>query len=145
MSTLCNYNDWINANKNYYNFYYSTYPFLKNIGLPLSFEKVKQFYIDDITSRNFEPNQAMLNCYELLFTYFCENYDRTLTNQTGAIVGKSGIEYFLNAIPTGISKSVNDVSTSISSVVGITTEIVKFTIIILVAALLIYIFIKNSK
>lgn len=144
MALACNFNEWINVNKNYYDFYLNTYPFLKNMSMPLSFDKVKNFYINDIESRNFEPNPAMLNCYELLFTYFCENYDRTLTNTQGAVVGKTRIEYIVDALPSAISKTANQAAEGVSEIFKIGKQIALYLIIVSVIILVIYFTIKNK-
>ena len=115
MSSIANtQQEWINANKNYYNWYYSTYPFLINVGLPVSFQTLKDFYKYDYDNRNLKVIPAMLESYELLFSYFLENY--TKQNDSTRIKGKTSLEYFINAIPEGFSKTFSDAKNSVSSI-----------------------------
>lgn len=106
--------EWIAANKDFYGWYYDTYPFIKNIGLPVSYQTLKDFYIYDYDNRNLKVIPAMLQSYELLLSYFLENYPRQ--NDPSRIKGKSSIEYFINAIPEGVSKTFSDAKSSISSI-----------------------------
>lgn len=124
--------DWIAANKDYYNWYYETYPFLKNIGLPISTQKLENFYIDDIKSRNFKPVQAIVDSYDLLFSYFIANYPEQ--NNPNRFTGKTTFEYVVENIPKAVSKTFSDISDFGSSITN-TIMIILILIIIFIVVL----------
>ncbi len=93
----CNENDWIEQNQNNFTWYYSNYPLIESgIRLPVSFEKLKLFYVKDMMDRNLQPQAAWLNCYHALFSYLLGRiegvilfegsnwFERTIKNLPGA-------------------------------------------------------------
>lgn len=125
--------EWIAANKDYYYWYYSTYPFLQTIGLPISFQTLKDFYINDYSDRNLKTNPAMLESYELLLSYFLANY--TIKDDPSRFKGKTDLGYIIDAIPEGFSKTFSDISKSVSSSFSTISQ-TAIIIFILIAAIL---------
>lgn len=131
MSTIYNHeHEWIEANKNFYWWYYQTYPFLKNFTLPISTAKLEGFYIDDIKSRNFKPVQAIVDSYELLFSYFIANYPEQ--NNPNRFSGKTTFEYVVENIPKAVNKTFSDIGNFGSSITNTIIIILILAIIFLV-------------
>ena len=88
---------------------------------------LKQFYIVDMENKNFVPDPNFEAIYESLLDYFIQNYGYVATNTatadpnlqqgTAPIVGGTGLSNFINAIPTGISKTIDQGEAAVSSVV----------------------------
>lgn len=138
MKTYCKFEDWVNANKDYYETYREIYPFLKTMSLPLSYDLVLSFYNADIINRKFTPNPQMQNCYELLFNYYVENYDRT----TPVITGNTELGYLWDAIPDGIKKTTNQIADATSSLLNVTKNIAYIIMFAVVFVAVFYLILK---
>lgn len=102
----CSEERWIELNESSYTWYYSNYPLIESgIRLPVSFERLKLFYITDMRDRNFEPQQAWLNCYHNLFSYL-------LGRITGVInvEGTNWFERLINAFPVALTKTYEQIT-----------------------------------
>lgn len=109
--------EWTAANKGAFEWYYSTYPFLKKFRLPISHSKLSDFYQTDMYDRNLKPNPVFIQTYEFLFSYFLENYPR-LEDKT-RFEGKTGLGYFIGAVPSGIGKTFKPVSNIFEGITNI--------------------------
>ena len=139
---LCTQYDWVNANKNYYSFYYDAYPFLAGFILPIPFYKLQDFYVKDMLSRNLTPLDSFKNCYEFVWSYFLDNYPKK--NDFQRFTGKSFIGYTRENIGKAVSKSFTDTTTFVGSQtknllssLGLNPEIILIFIVIIVALFLI--------
>ena len=83
-------NEWILRNKQFYEWYYKEYPFLKEIGLPIPFETLQDYYKTDIENRNFSVNYDIYYNYSFVFSYFLENFPKS---DSAKFKGKTFIEY----------------------------------------------------
>ena len=92
----CTQSAWVDANKGYYQWYYTNYPQLiqRGIDLPASFSRMKSFYIIDMADRNLTPQMQMLNCYEALFSYLLGRIDGTIVFE-----GRSWLTLTIQNIP----------------------------------------------
>lgn len=106
METYCNRDEWIAANQIGFNWYLETYPFLKDVGFPVSTATLKNFYVEDSKNRNITPNEVIKNCYEFLFSYFLENYPNV--DNPNRFVARNWFELLLDSMPQGIEKTFND-------------------------------------
>jgi hypothetical protein len=119
--------EWYNKNKNNLNWYYTEYPFLKNFVLPITTDTLKNYYIDDSHDRNITPNQNILANYEFLFTYFCDNYNKSLSEK---FVANNWFENILQAIPKGFEKTIADVQSGLNSVFDTSKYIILLALIV---------------
>jgi hypothetical protein len=120
--------EWFKKNKNNLDWYYNEYRFLKNFILPIDTNVLKNYYIKDSQDRNITPNQAILNNYEFLFTYFCDNYNKDLSEK---FVANNWLENILQAVPKGFDKTFSDVGTTFNSFLDSSKYIVFFGILLL--------------
>ena len=83
--SLCTQSVWYAANAQYRNWYLETYPFL--LEFPPNMEGLRDFYIDDMKSRNLTPLDSFKNCYEFLLSYGLENLPKA--GKAGRFTGQS--------------------------------------------------------
>ncbi len=127
--------EWIAANKNFYSWYFETYPFLKNIGLPVKTSTLLGFYNRDMEVRNFKPVPAIQQSYDLLFSYFIANYpDKDDPNR---FKGKTTLEYVIENIPKGFEMTANQLTSGVSSI--------SKTVIYLFVAVILFIILLKFK
>ena len=120
MPRKCSEQEWINANQRNYDWYYVTYPALGENGveLPVSFEKLKLFYVLDMDRRNLTPQEGIFNCYENLFEYFIGRITGNIQFQ-----GRSWLELTIENLPGAVAKTFEDLGKGISEALKIPTEI----------------------
>lgn len=99
----CNQSSWYDANKDFKDWYYANYPFLKDFSFPIEFNDLKDFYFLDMENRNLTPLQEFSSCYEFLFSYFLENYPRQ--KDPTRFKGKTWFERTLSNIPDVVKDS----------------------------------------
>lgn len=128
MNYFATQKEWENFNSSNYDWYYENYPFLKNDKLPIPYQNLLDFYNNDMDSRNFIPVPAMQNNYEFLFNYYLANKIPDPTR----IKGKTKLGYLWSSIPTGVSKTFNDISNTVSNTLNVGKEIATYLIIGLV-------------
>jgi hypothetical protein len=126
--------EWFNFYKNNLNWYYENYPFLKKFKLPISTDYLKDYYINDRKKLHFEPLPQYLNNYELLFSYFIANYP---LSDSQKFSGKSSIEYVLENVPRGITKTFSEIEVKAGEVFGFSKEVI-ILILIGIALLVAY-------
>ncbi|MCK9282168.1 MAG: hypothetical protein M0P71_16230 [Melioribacteraceae bacterium] len=135
--------DWINFYypRGGYDWYYKNYPFLKANGfsLPIDQLTLQSFYRMDMIKKNQTPVQTFQDDYEETFIYFLNNYEPT--NFSTPTSHNSGIEGFINAIPQGISTTVNQVKNVVNSI----GDTIKYVIIAIVVIGIIYFYYTNKK
>lgn len=102
------YAEWYEQNYQYKDWYFEQYPFLKEFIFPIPEQTLKYFYVVDIQGRNLPVNQIILDNYDFLFSYFLDNYPK-VKNKENRFTGKTWFEYFINAIPEGISNVTKNV------------------------------------
>jgi hypothetical protein len=81
--------------------YFETYPFLKEFEFPIKFSDLQNFYLVDMNSRNLTPLENFVNVYEFVFSYFLENYPR-LEDGT-RFRGKTFIQRFPENLDSALS------------------------------------------
>lgn len=87
----CTETEWIQLNKMVYPFYYDTYPLGESgIILPVSMDKLKLFYVQDMRDRNLTPLNEYLNCYEYLFSYLIGRVSKMITFKGSNWFGRLG-------------------------------------------------------
>jgi len=130
MIAHCSLYTWQLANKPLYDWYYKTYPFLNQFILPIPYNDLLNFYVDDIEKRNLKPVQEFVDCYEFLFSYFLENYNK---KDEDKFFAKTFLENSLENLPKVFKETIND----IGDVLGTTSTIIFIAIIIIVALIII--------
>ncbi len=116
---------WTLQNKNFYNWYYSEYPFLKDFSLPLSEFMLKKFYFDDVTKRNLPVTKEIIDNYDFLFSYFLANYENK--DDPNRFKGHS----FSDNFSQGVNKTFSGISDFAGNITDFTGNINKFFPVIL--------------
>lgn len=83
--------------------YFQTYPFLKEFEFPIKFQDLQNFYLVDMSNRNLTPLESFVNIYEFVFSYFLENYPR-LEDGT-RFRGKTFLQRFPENLGTALDKT----------------------------------------
>ena len=125
-------------------YYYKTYPFIQSNGyvLPLDHMFLWNFFVSDMKKRNLDPySSPVLNNYEELFSYWLANYPLQGTGQQ--FTGKTALQYWIEAIPQGLSKTVDDIKKTTNDVLSGSLEALKYIAIIAVILFLAYIFTRK--
>jgi len=105
MDFFCNENDWINANRNNYDYYYNNFPLAQNsLELPISPYYLRQFYINDMNERNLTPQEQWLDCYEALFSYLLSRLDGTVTFE-----GQTWLERTASNLPGAMNSTFSGI------------------------------------
>lgn len=106
MNFYCDENSWINANILNYGYYYDNFPLQQNsFELPISFEYLKRFYLNDMSARNLTPQDAWLNCYEALFSYLLSRLDGSVTFE-----GQNWLERTISNLPGAFSQTIEGIT-----------------------------------
>ena len=111
--------------------YFTTYPFLKDIVFPPPIDFLKAYYETDMLNRNLTPLTPLFDNYEFLFSFFLENFPKDRNNK---FVAPDWFDSLLRAFPIAIKQTGTDLSNfgkDISDFFG------KFTIILLIGLALI--------
>lgn len=103
----CTQQAWANANKGFYQWYYTNYPQLiqRGIALPPSYSGLKSFYIIDMADRNLTPQTPMLECYEALFSYLLGRIDGTIVFE-----GRSWLTLVIQNFPGVMKKTLEQIT-----------------------------------
>jgi len=104
--------EWTKNNINAFDYYYSEYPFLKKFGLPVETQILQEFYINDYKRRNLKIDNNLVNNYGFLFSYFIANYEKPQT------ASSNSIERFIENIPAGFEKTIEQIGTTTKNVVS---------------------------
>jgi len=125
----CTELQWIEENNAFYQWYYDEYPELieNDVTLPITFERLKLFYVLDMEERNLTPQEEMLKCYEHLFSYFLGRLDGTIYVQ-----GRSWIELTIQNFPNAVSETFESIAEGITNPFGIPLFVWLILIIVLI-------------
>ena len=91
----CTQWDWYSKNLDAIQWYKTEYPFLNEFDMPIHPNILVNYYFDDMKERNLEPVPQMYECYENLFSYFIENYNKDLSDK---FQGQSFLDRLLDNI-----------------------------------------------
>lgn len=82
---LCTKVSWLAVNYKYRDWYLVNYPWL--LEFPPDTDGLRDFYVDDMKSRNLTPLDSFKNCYEFLLSYGLENLP--LAGKAGRFTGQT--------------------------------------------------------
>lgn len=125
--------EWIEENKNSFEWLKQTYPFLNQFSFPLDYELIRDFYYEDIDKRNLPISFSLVNYYEFCFSYFLENYP--IRNDLTRFEGKTGLEYLSSNVPTGINKTFSGIDDFLGKIFG---ELKTVAIIVLLILIILF-------
>lgn len=103
----CNEQNWIEANRPHFNWYYQNYPQLKelDIHLPVGMDALQRFYISDMKERNLEPLEEYIDCYTHLWSYLLGRITDDIN-----YVGKTWWQHTMSNLPGAWNKTWSDIS-----------------------------------
>jgi hypothetical protein len=102
----CDEATWVMLNGSNYDWYYENYPLIQSgISLPVSFEALKIYYIQDMNERNFTPQMEWLECYDHVFSYLLGRIDGTIS-----VRGTGWFDRMINAVPVALGRTYEQIT-----------------------------------
>jgi hypothetical protein len=127
---------WKTENLIYQEWYFETYPFLKQFEFPIPYENLKDFYVEDMQFRNLTPLDTFAENYDFVFSYFLENYPKIL-NSEDRFKARNFLERVIDVFPKAIEKSFNDIGETVKDSFNFLDKYIYIVLIILVLLFLI--------